>query len=337
VRNQGPAPAGPFRVTFYMSATDATPGTGVAIGFRDLAGLAPGTISTASTPLTIPATLTPGSYHVSAVADSTGLVTELSETNNGLTASTAMNVTLYQPDLVVSTLTAPAAGMTGRPITVANSVRNQGPAPTVAFRITFYMSSTDPTPGAGTAIGFRDVAALAAGAVSTASTVLTIPATLAPTSYYLSSVADSGGVVTELDASNNGRTASLQVAVTLFQADLVVTALTAPATAAIGHAIIVTSTVRNQGPAAAGPFRVTLYMSATDATPGAGTAIGFRDVAALAAGGVSTASTVLTIPATYGTGTFNVSAVADTGGVVTELVETNNGLTAPTPMTVTLN
>jgi len=95
--------------------------------------------------------------------------------------------------------------------------------------------------------------------------------------------------------------------------------------------------VRNQGPAAAGPFRVTLYMSATDATPGAGTAIGFRDVAALAAGGVSTASTVLTIPATYGTGTFNVSAVADTGGVVTELVETNNGLTAPTPMTVTLN
>ena len=93
-------------------------------------------------------------------------------------------------------------------------MRNQGSAPAGAFRITFYMSPTDPTPGAGTKVGYRDLTGLGAGATSSANTAVTIPTTFTPGPYYLSAVADSGGAVTELDETNNDRTASTAVTVT---------------------------------------------------------------------------------------------------------------------------
>jgi subtilase family serine protease len=336
VSNQGTAPATAFRVTFYVSPTDPTPGAGTAIGFRDLTSLAAGAKSAAKTSVTIPATLDPGTYYLSAVADSGSALLELDATNDGLTATGQMVVTYYRPDLIVSALTAPATGATGQTITVPNAVRNQGPAPATAFRMTFYMSAADPTPGAGTAIGWRDISGLAAGASWVANTVLTIPAAFDPGTYYVSAVADSGRVLTELDATNNGRTAATTTTVSLYRPDVVMSALTAPTTGSTSKTIIVANTVLNQGNAPAGPFRITFYMSATDATPGAGSAVGSRDVASLAAGASSAANTTVTIPAGFDLGTYYVSAIADSGGALVELDATNNGLTAPTMTQVAL-
>src|SRR5438445_41228 len=319
-----------------MSATDATPGAGTPVGSRDLTALAAGATSTVATSLTVPATLTPGAYFLSAIADSNGAVVELDETNNGLTASTALGVTLYEPDLVVMAVTVPANGATSRPLTITNTVRNQGPAPAGVFRITFYMSATDPTPGAGTAVGFRDLTTLATGASSPASTVVTIPATLTPGPYYVSAVADSGGLQVELDEGNNGLTASRQITVTPYQPDLVMTAVTIPARGAVGRPLTVTNTVRNQGPAPAGAFRITFYISATDPTPGAGVAVGLREVPALGPAVSSPAVTVVTIPATLTPGIYYFSAVADSAGTQIELDETNNGFTASSQVKVTL-
>src|SRR5204863_67458 len=88
-----------------------------------------------------------------------------------------------RPDLTVTAVTAPGSGSLGRTITIANTVRNGGSAPAAAFRVTFYMSATDPTPGAGTAIGYRDVGSLAAATTSAASSVVTIPTSLDPGTY----------------------------------------------------------------------------------------------------------------------------------------------------------
>src|SRR5207253_1865695 len=336
VRNQGPAPAGVFRITFYMSATDPTPGAGTAVGFRDLTTLATGASSPASTVVTIPATLTPGPYYVSAVADSGGLQVELDEGNNGLTASRQITVTPYQPDLVMTAVTIPARGAVGRPLTVTNTVRNQGPAPAGAFRITFYISATDPTPGAGVAVGLRDVPALGPAVSSPAVTVVTIPATLTPGIYYFSAVADSAGTQVELDETNNGFTASSQVKVTLYEPDLVMSALRAPASGAIGRPFTLTHTVTNQGPAPAGPFWITFYMSATDPTPGAGMPVWVYVVTGLGAGANLTASTAITVPEMLAPGSYFVSAIADAGGPSTELDESNNGLTTSSGVTVNL-
>jgi len=143
-----------------------------------------------------------GASFVSAVADSNTVIAELDEANNDLAAP--ITVTLFQPDLVMTALTGPATVVPGAKVGFANTVRNQGPAPATPFRITFYVSTTA-TPGPGTVAGFRDVAGLAGGATSAASTVITIPPTLTAGAYFISAIADSGGVVTELDEANNGR------------------------------------------------------------------------------------------------------------------------------------
>ena len=111
----------------------------------------------------------------------------------------------------MTALTAPAAGTAGRTITVANTVRNQGPAAAGAFQVTFYMSATDATPGAGTPVGSRTVSSLAAGAASAASTTITIPAGFVPGAYYLSAIADSGAAAVEVSETNNGTTTTLAV------------------------------------------------------------------------------------------------------------------------------
>src|SRR5258705_8587670 len=103
------------------------PGVGAVIGSRNASSLAAGAISAAQTIVTIPATLEPGTYYLSAVADSGGALLELDATNDGLTATGQMLVTYYRPDLIVSALTAPATGATSRTLSVPNTVRNQGP------------------------------------------------------------------------------------------------------------------------------------------------------------------------------------------------------------------
>jgi subtilase family serine protease len=161
--------------------------------------------------LTIPASFTPGPYYVSAVADTGAAVPELDETNNARTTATPVTVTPFLPDLVITTLTAPTGGAIGRPISVSNTVRNDGPAPAGPFQITFYMSASDPTPGAGIPVGSRGVASLAAGTTSAANTIVTIPSTFASAAYYLSAVADSGHALSELSEPNNGMAVSIAV------------------------------------------------------------------------------------------------------------------------------
>ena len=53
----------------------------------------PASISTATTLITLPATLDPGSYFLSAVVDVAGTVAEGAENNNGLTAPVQILVT----------------------------------------------------------------------------------------------------------------------------------------------------------------------------------------------------------------------------------------------------
>jgi hypothetical protein len=226
----------------------------------------------------------------------------------------------------MSALTPPASAVVGSSITVANTVRNRGGASAGPFRITFYLSASA-TPGTGTVLGFRDVTALAAaGATSAANTVLKIPFGIPAGAAFVSAVVDTGAAVSEVTEANNDRAAPITLTV---QPDLLMSALTPPASASVGSSITVANTVRNRGGAGAGLFRITFYLSAS-ATPGTGTILGFRDVTALAPGGVtSAANTVLAIPVGFPPGAAFISAVADTDGVVTEVTEGNNGRAAP--------
>lgn len=86
--NQGTGSAASFYVGIYLS-TDATVTTADRyLGRRSISSLAGGASSTATTNVTIPSTLTPGTYYLGAIADYQASRAEQSETNNARAGNT---------------------------------------------------------------------------------------------------------------------------------------------------------------------------------------------------------------------------------------------------------
>ncbi len=90
--------------------------------------------------------------------------------------------------------------------------------------------------------------------------------------------------------------------------------------------IAVSETVFNQGFTDASAFDVGIYLSADATLSNDDTLIGTRSIASLAVGTESASGfpVYYTLPASLATATYYVFAVADRGGAISEIVETNN-------------
>ncbi len=137
---------------------------------------------------------------------------------------------------------------------------------------------------------------LAAGAVSTGSRTVTVPATTPAGTYRLLACADDTAKVVEGIETNNcaASTGSVQV----LYPDLRQMAVNnPPATAAIGASVTMTDTVANQGAIATLTTRPRYYLSVDTIKDAADRLISAsRSVASVAAGGSNTGSRVVTIP-----------------------------------------
>src|SRR5262249_44442387 len=147
----------------------------------------------------------------------------------------------------------------GSTIVVGDTTTNQG-AGAIAASVTRYYLSTDPTfdasdvplPPSG-----RAVPDLAAGASSTGTVSVTIPASTTTGSYYLIAKADADNALPETQEGNNTALRVIQIG-----GDLVVSALTVPTLGSPGGTILVSDTTTNQG-AGGVPASVTkFYLSA---------------------------------------------------------------------------
>ena len=260
-KNQGAGAGDASTTRFYLSTNSNLDAADVILGSRTVPPLAAGASDTAATSLTMPAGTATGTYYVIAQADAANAVIETAETNN-YRASTAVRV---GPDLIVSALTAPTTVGVGSPFSVSETTKNQGAGSGGDSTTRFYLSTNSALDGADVVLGSRAVPPLAAGASDTATTLLTVPAGTATGTYYVIAQADPANAVLETTESNNTRTSgSLSVG-----SDLIVSALTAPASAAAGAAIALTDTTRNQGAGAAPPSSTGFYLSA-NSTIGAG-------------------------------------------------------------------
>ena len=90
--NSGELASGPFRVGVYLSDDDTITTDDTLIGWRDGLDLSAAQSSTASTTITLPLDLTPGTYHLGAIVDDLDLVAEGDETNNTRVADTTLEV-----------------------------------------------------------------------------------------------------------------------------------------------------------------------------------------------------------------------------------------------------
>ncbi|TAH39486.1 MAG: hypothetical protein EYC70_01495 [Planctomycetota bacterium] len=233
-------------------------------------------------------------------------------------------------DLQVSALShAPCSASAGQQISVNDRVHNDGRRPAAAFRLGIYLSLDSLIDAQDTLLGQRTVTGLPAGASSSATTPLTIPASLAPGTYYLGAIADDLEQVAEGDEGNNRRRSSscspagsLQVDAS---ADLLLSSVTHdPCSVESGGQITVDDTVQNLGEGASGGFRVGYYLSTDSSIDTGDVLLGDRSVVSLAQGSSSAGTTPLTIPASTAAGTYYVGAIADDLDEVEESDEGNN-------------
>lgn len=224
------------------------------------------------------------------------------------------------PDLVVSALTVPPIAGAGAIMTVTDTTANSGAGPALASSTGFYLSANILFDSADVLLGKRSVPALPAGGTSTSSTNLQIPSGTVTGTYYVLAVADVDSANPETQENNNTRV-SVGVKV---GPDLVVSALTVPATAGGGATIVVGDTTKNQGGGDAAGTATRFYLSTNLILDAADILLGGRSVPPLPPNGSDAGSTSIVIPSSTATGTYYVLAQADADAIVAETMETNN-------------
>jgi RHS repeat-associated protein len=191
-----------------------------------------------------------GSQYLLVVTDVYNYASELSKTNN----VRAIPITVGASDLVVSDATAPVKSYSGSQISVSWTVTNQGNATASTDWIDCIYLSDDPVLSTSTDRLLRDVSTgsftpLLIDADYSVTQLLTLPNDTPTGSRYLLFVADSNNAQGETDETNNVRAVAITIGDQ--EPDLVVTAVTAPASATLGEAITVNWSVQNQGSAVA--------------------------------------------------------------------------------------
>jgi subtilase family serine protease len=327
-QNVGPI-AVPASTTRYVLSLDTIRSADdVVVGARGMGALGPGVPSTGTAPATIPAATAFATYFLLACADDTAQIVEASEANNCRAAGTVA-VGPPSADLVVTALSEPPAlAPASSSFSVTDTTRNAGltgSAPATSTR--YYLSINTVRDGADVLLtGTRAVPALAAGAASSGTVTVTIPATTAVGPYFLLACADDTAQAPETSEANNCRASTATVQVTPASADLVISSLEdPPATQVSGATIRVTDITRNVGAASAAASTTRYYLS-LDAGRDAGDVLlaGARAIPPLAPNAFSTVAVFVTIPSGTPAGTYFLLACADDLTAVLETNETNN-------------
>ncbi|MCC6232065.1 MAG: hypothetical protein IT580_05445, partial [Verrucomicrobiales bacterium] len=246
----------------------------------------------------LPQTLTAGSYSIILVVDALSQVTEPGgETNNTLVSTTALVVAEEPtPDLVVESVVAPAAGVLGRTATFTWVTRNAGEAAASgSWNERIYLSTTGTLTGAVLLATVERAGGLAAGAQSSGSHTVILPA-LADGAYFVLVVTDATDVLFERGGETNNLGTSAN-AMTLQHVDLAAAGVRVEGLLRAGGSVTVRWDSRNAGTApATGPWLDQVFLS-TDAIRGNDVLLGsLADEGSLAAGGTRERSLAVLLP-----------------------------------------
>lgn len=220
IRNAGGAAAQSFKVGLAISIDNSLSLlSDTIVHDEQVSGLAPGASTTVSFNFDLPLKdrsnkdFATGAYYLFAIVDSFGVITELSEANNTLSVG-PVTLRAPAPDYVVTVVEGPAIAAVGEVVPVFRAFKNVGNVDGAQVAYRFFASAneivtSDDVPlaivGAGGATTEAGTVTLAVGAESTATELVKLPPTMPPGTYYLGAIIDTGGVVAELDETNNGQ------------------------------------------------------------------------------------------------------------------------------------
>ncbi len=172
-------------VTFYLSSDPEITWYDTYIGGLTVSSLGSGASASGTATLTIPAGIAGGTYYLGAYVNGGA---ETNQSNNWLAGNT---VTVTGPDLVATSVSGPASAPPGGSISVSSTVEASaagGAAP--GFYVGMFLSTDATITASDLLLGYRWVGGLQPAAASSDVTIVTIPASIAPGTYYLGVIAD---------------------------------------------------------------------------------------------------------------------------------------------------
>jgi hypothetical protein len=264
------------------------------------------------------------------------------------------------PDLVGLLSSAPPSSITsGGSFAIDWAVANGGSATGSGFQATFYLSANSVF-GDGDDIALPNPLSLAAlgtsGVVTGNGRTISIPSSVAAGTYNFALVADRSpsfpsGQIAESNENNNAGSV-YQITVTspppppTSQPDLTAILTSAPPGSVVaGGSFSINYALANGGPASAGPFLSTFYISPNSTFGDSDDlAVDLVSVSGLPESGSTTGARAISVPGILGPGTYYIALVADQGGGFSsgQVAESNEGnnrsnvysftVTAPLPI-----
>ncbi len=219
----------------------------------------------------------------------------------------------------------PATGAISGTFSVTDTAQNIGTAASGAS-VTKYFLSPDQLKNSGdTALtGSRSVAALAAGATSSGTVTVTIPA-MAAGNYFVLACADGNASVSETDEGNNCKSSTTTIAIG--GRDLIESFVrNPPATAVVGGTFQVRDSTQNIGTVGAPSTTTKYYLSADGLQAFESSFLASRVNVALVPNQIDSGTANATIPAGIAAGSYFLLACADRGpgiGPTSQVIETN--------------
>ncbi len=313
----------------YLSTDTVVSSSDILLGQIASGALAGGAVANRQFKGTLPTSVTPGMYKVLVVVDRNTQIAESDETNN--LSSTDLEVTAPNlPDLQASKPEVLAANTTvevGADFNVQVIETNAGIADAGSSQGTWYLS-TDATFSAtqDTVLLASSRPSLAAGKSATATATLRLPSATTSGTRYLFYVVDSGNAVKESIETNN--TAPALAINVVARPDLVLQNMVAtPNFGSSGTNVQLNFQVRNAGGANSANFAIRAAVSVDDMiidiTKDA--LVGqTSNQQGLGAGQTRNVSISFQMPTVAAGKQIGIGAMADSGKVITEAVETNN-------------
>ncbi len=318
VCNQGQGPSYGTDVRLYLSADSTITETDYLSASEYLGFLDVGQCTTVNAQAF--GIYVPGVYTLGAIVDQDGMVDELLEGNN-TTVGSAIGIG-NDPDLVITSVDAPASALPGSNLQVDVTVCNQGQSASYSTYLEVYASDDAVIDMNDMPLGWVPVGYLDVGMCTTAQ--VSGPGAMVEGTQTIIGRVDPAEMVIEINENNNVNAESTVVFGD--DADLWITDVSAPASVMMGQPFNIDVTVCNQGPDNLAPVHpapvLAVYLSADTAITSDDEQVGSNPSSfGLSAG----QCTVIAVSAMANQpGQWVVGAIADEMNWVVELDESNN-------------
>jgi subtilase family serine protease len=332
LKNQGTGSAGSSYTKFYLSKDATLSSDDLYLSGSDhfFSSLGGGSLISRTASVQSNIDTAPGNYYLLFQADGAGSVAETNE-NNNVVAKAITVTTALRPDLVVNYVGGINRLAAGSTISFNYQINNQGNGFAGSNTAQFYLSNDATLSSDDVFLGSNNITSLSAGTNSgTLSSSAIISSSTAAGNYYLLLQADSGGLVTESNETNNITPTSI----TITKPDLIIENPLAPTSAVAGSSIQLSYQIKNQGNATAAESYTRFYLSNDTTFSSDDVSLGSDYVPQLLAGGISSESYSANIGANINAGNYYLLYRADIYNYVLESNETNNIFASPISITI---